>query len=114
MSQIAVLALLLNAACFMRLATPPPPQPLSRQEAIEIATHSAEERGYRVRTVEELERDGFAWTVNLRVAQPLRGSVRVLVDLWTGSILRFDERLKRRRHEHEDEEHEHRHHEDDD
>jgi hypothetical protein len=29
-----------------------------------------------------------AWNVELRVAPPLRGSIRVRVDVWTGSIIR--------------------------
>jgi hypothetical protein len=108
--------LLLTGGCFLRVATPP--RPLSRQQAIEVGVLAARQHGYRIRQVSDAGRDDEEWKVVLMVAPPLHGSIRIAVDAWTGSVLRFDELRSEhgRHHDDEDDEEkdEHRHHEDDD
>ena len=73
-------------------------------------------RGYRPRSVRNIERDDAGWDVLVKLAAPPPGDLRVSVDRWSGAVVRFDVELRGRGHKHDgdddddrDEEREHGH-----
>ena len=113
------------SACALRMEArpdemrPPPPPPfgppsMSYEEAVQLGSRYASDRGYGYRLQEAHLIDGRYWNVNFRIFEHERpGRLHLEYDAFSRRLLNADARLGRRHgedddHEH-DGEHEHRH-----
>src|SRR5262245_2495040 len=104
MRWFALLCMFASGCAFHVRAPPPGPPPssrapLSRAQVVGVAMNYAAIRGYQCR-VKEMEREHEHWKVNLAVAAPLKGKVKMKIDGWTGEIIKVHEDVEERGHHH--------------
>jgi hypothetical protein len=105
MNRVLMLGLFCGlSACAMRVQSRPnaPPPMMSYEEAVEIGSSYAQQRGYGYQFEEAHLANGRLWTVNFHIfEQNQRGRLHLEYDAYSRQLLSADARLGRQ-HPHDD------------